>query len=406
MTPVEKQRNRHFCCFIASCPKCPPRDSSDHNESLKVLNHQMGCGISNRILPHPADIPCDVNLAVEQELLAARAEDEKIIKCLLLGISEVGKSTILKQMKLLYCNGFSEEERLHYSKLIHRNILDAIQTLIQACSQLNIQLETAHSKQAAQRIYIIQNNEENLSKTFNNSNLAELRSDMELLWQDAGIQLAYSRCSEFHLIDSAQYYLSNVDRILVADYSARDEDILRSRCSTTGINETTFCSDNLTVKLFDVGGQRGERKKWFHCFDNITAILFVASLAEYDLVLSEDRCRNRMKESLDLFEGINNLPWFAEINIILFLNKEDIYRQKIHKVDLGVYLPAYTGGFDYEAGLDFIQQQYFNRNSNENKSIYCHVTNATNTANIHFVWQTTKHTILQQTLLNHSNQLQ
>ena len=72
--------------------------------------------------------------------------------------------------------------------------------------------------------------------------------------------------------------------------------------------------------MFDcAGGQRGERKKWIHCFDGVTAIMFIASLNEYDQVLAEDRTRNRLKESLDLFEGIINLPWFKEAPIILFL---------------------------------------------------------------------------------------
>src|SRR3954467_7976686 len=80
----------------------------------------------------------------------------------------------------------------------------------------------------------------------------------------------------------------------------------------------------LLFRMYDVGGQRGERKKWIHCFENVTAIMFIASLSEYDQVLAEDRSRNRLKESLDLFEGIINLPWFNDAPIILFLNKDDL----------------------------------------------------------------------------------
>jgi hypothetical protein len=41
-------------------------------------------------------------------------------------------------------------------------------------------------------------------------------------------------------------------------------------------------------RLVDVGGQRSERKKWLHCFEDVTAILFCVALSEYDLVLIED----------------------------------------------------------------------------------------------------------------------
>jgi hypothetical protein len=40
--------------------------------------------------------------------------------------------------------------------------------------------------------------------------------------------------------------------------------------------------------MFDVGGQRSERKKWIHCFEGVTAIIFCVALSGYDLVLAED----------------------------------------------------------------------------------------------------------------------
>ena len=40
--------------------------------------------------------------------------------------------------------------------------------------------------------------------------------------------------------------------------------------------------------MFDVGGQRSERKKWIHCFEGVTAIIFCVALSAYDLVLAED----------------------------------------------------------------------------------------------------------------------
>ena len=41
-------------------------------------------------------------------------------------------------------------------------------------------------------------------------------------------------------------------------------------------------------RLFDVGGQRSERKKWIHCFEDVTAIIFCVAMSEYDQVLHED----------------------------------------------------------------------------------------------------------------------
>lgn len=108
------------------------------------------------------------------------------------------------------------------------------------------------------------------------------------LWMDAGVREAVSRSREFQLNDSAIYYFNMVDRMASHDYMPTDQDILRSRVKTTGITETTFRVGELTYRLFDVGGQRSERKKWIHCFENVTALVFLVSLSEYDQMLYED----------------------------------------------------------------------------------------------------------------------
>lgn len=46
--------------------------------------------------------------------------------------------------------------------------------------------------------------------------------------------------------------------------------------------------------MFDVGGQRSERKKWIHCFENVTSIIFCVALSEYDQVLLEESSQVRM----------------------------------------------------------------------------------------------------------------
>ena len=95
--------------------------------------------------------------------------------------------------------------------------------------------------------------------------------------------------------------------------------------------------------MLDVGGQRSERRKWIHCFDCVTAVLFCASLSEYDQTLREDDTQNRMKESLLLFDEICNSPWFRDTAFILFLNKTDLFRDKIQRVPLTVCFPQYNG---------------------------------------------------------------
>lgn len=66
-------------------------------------------------------------------------------------------------------------------------------------------------------------------------------------------------------------------------------------------SDVLFCGS-----MFDVGGQRDERRKWIQCFNDVTAIIFVTACSGYNLVLREDASQNRLRESLDLFRSIWN----------------------------------------------------------------------------------------------------
>lgn len=84
-------------------------------------------------------------------------------------------------------------------------------------------------------------------------------------------------------------YFEEIDRLFAADYIPNDQDILRSRFKTTGIVETTFDLGSYVCRMFDVGGQRSERKKWIHCFEDVNCLLFVVAISGYDQCLQEDR---------------------------------------------------------------------------------------------------------------------
>ena len=92
-------------------------------------------------------------------------------------------------------------------------------------------------------------------------------------------------------------FLDDLDRLGAKDYQPTEQDILRTRVKTTGIVEVHFSFKNLNFKLFDVGGQRSERKKWIHCFEDVTAIIFCVAMSEYDQVLHEDETTVNIQHS-------------------------------------------------------------------------------------------------------------
>ncbi len=86
-------------------------------------------------------------------------------------------------------------------------------------------------------------------------------------------------------------------RIASPEYIPTEADVLRARTKTTGIYETRFAMGQLSIHMFDVGGQRSERKKWIHCFENVTSIIFCVALSEYDQVLLEESNQVRRQPS-------------------------------------------------------------------------------------------------------------
>jgi GTPase SAR1 family protein len=314
---------------------------------------------------------------VEKTLDDGAKKAEREIKVLLLGAGESGKSTIFKQMKIIHHEGFNQEEREQFRDTIYGNILKAMKSLVENSLALDIPVEEPENRTRAESI----NNMDsdvliNVQKIWTQ----ELGKDIGHLWQDGGIKKTYERRNEFQLDDSAPYYFSDMDRISAPEYCPTQEDVLRSRVKTTGIVETEFPMGDKIIKMMDVGGQRNERKKWVHCFEGVAAIIFVINSSEYDQNCYEDNETNRMKESLQLFEETVNSKWFVETSIILFLNKIDLFKEKIAKRDLTVIFPDYTGGCNFENAAEFMSQKFEERNRfRDQKKIYTHHTCATDT---------------------------
>jgi guanine nucleotide-binding protein subunit alpha len=95
--------------------------------------------------------------------------------------------------------------------------------------------------------------------------------------------------------------------------------------------------------MFDMGGLRSERRKWIHCFQDVTAVVFLVAISEYDQLLPEDETVNRIHEALALFDSICNSRWFVKTSIILFLNKIDRFREKLTISPLKKYFPDFNG---------------------------------------------------------------
>ncbi|KAG8893275.1 Guanine nucleotide-binding protein alpha-2 subunit [Tulasnella sp. 403] len=271
-------------------------------------------------------------------------------RILLLGLDGSGKSTIVNQMKLIHLHGYSKQDLLSFCTIIYKNLVksaqDIILTMIHSASTVQTQQTECEN---AQRIlsYAVDSDPESLLDP-------EIAFAIESLVNDPIFPIVMDQSHTFYLMDSAEY-------------------------------------------MVDVGGQRSERKKWIHCFENVTSILFCASISDYDQVLLEENTQNRMHESLILFESVVNSRWFSRTSIILFLTKLDVFKAKLKKSPLEAHFPEYTGGADINKAAKYILWRFINVNR-KGLSVYPHVTCATDTSNIRLLFAAVKETMLANVL--------
>ena len=334
--------------------------------------------------------------AIDHQLEIHQLEHEFTIKILLLGASESGKSTIVKQMKIIHGDGYSQQELVDFTPVIYSNVTVSMWLVVNAMDKLGIPFANPVNQDHAQTIKSLYTSTTSLSTL-----PREAVNAFEALWADGGFQECFRRAYEYQLNDSAPYYFENLPRLLAPGYVPNEQDVVRSRAVTTGITETTFRLKSLrhTYTLVDVGGQRTERRKWIHCFHDVRAILFVCDLNGYDMTLFEDGETNRLEESLKLFQTVCNNKFFFRTSIALFLNKVDLFRDKIQNSDhhLRLFFPQYAGpDRDVDSAARFIQTEFMERNLNKSKIIYPHFTTATDTSNIKVVFKVVLDTIIRE----------
>jgi len=341
----------------------------------------MGCGGSRE--------ENKVSDEIDRKLFEEKKAFDNEVKILLLGAGESGKSTVAKQIKIIHMNGFTVDELSGYKLSIYNNLVICMRALVKAAGDLGFEIQET---EAAERLRRPEN------ELLHGPLTTKLAADIKALWEDPAIKQAYDHQCEFQLYDCAAYLFDNIDRISQEHYIPSVQDVLVTRVKTTGVSEIEFMVNDTKFKFVDVGGQRNERRKWMHCFQDVTAVLFVVALSEYNLKLYEDGTTNRMFESLKLFKEMCNNQWFINTAMIIFLNKSDLFAQKIPKYPLSETFPEYTGGADFDKAVKFIADKFESQNTNPNKPMYFHVTCATDTKKIEVVLDIVKDVIFRNIL--------
>ncbi|KAI8099059.1 guanine nucleotide binding protein, alpha [Halteromyces radiatus] len=324
---------------------------------------------SSLLSKHNAKV--ETSKTIDKKIHRDHKRMKKEIKILLLGAGESGKSTVLKQMRLIHAAGFREQERLQYRSIIYENIYSSMQMMILA-------LKTSSNVLDDPTLEVYLPLFENNLDLHHHPFPLEYLEPLQALWLDGGLQRAYHQSTTMAFQDNLPYFFQKLQVLWDRDYVPSDQDIIRSRVKTTGITGIKFSIGPFMYHLIDVGGQRSERKKWLHYFENVTAVLFVVAISGYDQVLIEDQDSNQMHEALMLFNTICNSSWFTTTSMIILLNKIDVFKRKILISPVSHYFVDYTGSDDnLEQTKAYFKKRFERLNQNSKKRIYTHFTDAT-----------------------------
>nr|CAG9553829.1 heterotrimeric guanine nucleotide-binding protein 1N [Dasypus novemcinctus] len=326
---------------------------------------------------------------------------KRLVKILLLGAGESGKSTFLKQMRIIHGQDFDQRAREEFRPTIYSNVIKGMRVLVDAREKLHIPWGDNSNQLNGDKMMAFDTRSPMAAQGMVETRVfLQYLPAIRALWADSGIQNAYDRRREFQLGESVKYFLDNLDKLGESDYIPSQQDILLARRPTKGIHEYDFEIKSVPFKMVDVGGQRSERKRWFECFDSVTSILFLVSSSEFDQVLMEDRLTNRLTESLNIFETIVNNRVFSNVSIILFLNKTDLLEEKVQIVSIKDYFLEFEGDPHCLRDVQkFLVECFRNkRRDQQQKPLYHHFTTAINTENIRLVFRDVKDTILHDNL--------
>ncbi len=152
-----------------------------------------------------------------------------------IGAGESGKSTFIKQMRIIYGSGFTEQDReREFTRVVFHNVYMAVQDLAKGMETTATNYHGDGPRQLA-----------NLIRHFDYYQLKDLGgpdrvAQIAQFWRDEGVRRCYERRNEFQLSDSAGYFLSSLDRIAAPGFIPTVEDVLRVRVPTSGIHEYCF----------------------------------------------------------------------------------------------------------------------------------------------------------------------
>ncbi|XP_065193644.1 guanine nucleotide-binding protein G(i) subunit alpha-1-like [Sycon ciliatum] len=301
---------------------------------------------------------------------SAHKRHGKMMKVLITGTEQTGKTTVSKAMKIALSGGLTKEEMDPIRSQIHANLLQIMQTSVAYMEELKMSFADSSLTGRCKNLQ-----EEVVGPTGHlDSTVFNLIED---LWKDSQVKECFEKVRTAHqfISDGAEYLLTNIQRYRAEKFDLTDSDILNVHLFHTDISELYFTFWKYEYAMYDFSSHSPLNEILFSKFNNVEFVVFCASLADYDVEDEESsdavgsstdeasspspRTTNRMHKSLELFDRFCQSSFIQNTFVWLILNKKDLFRHKLIHTPLTVCFPDYKGKrTDAPAACNYIKQKF------------------------------------------------
>ncbi|KAF2656343.1 guanine nucleotide-binding protein alpha-3 subunit [Lophiostoma macrostomum CBS 122681] len=308
--------------------------------------------------------------AMRSEAIDRRLEEDatslrRETKLVLMGAVNSGKELIMRQMKVIYAEGYPREERMGYRHAVRSTVRLLIHAMIDLLKDTGVNLSNDLNQDFAILLHEVET-----------VDLKHISPDavraVENIWHSESFSTLFVRNFEIDFPQYAAYFAHEILRIAANDFVPSEADIIRLNHSMGGIKELRFTWDELDVRLFNISGFIPDqfRKRWFHQLEGATALIYTVDVSSYDRPYFGQPTESQLLDDFATFESWANSPKFSGTSIVLLLNNFSRFREKLPHSPLSTFFGDYYPGPDPETSArQYILKRFKDVNRNR-LSIY------------------------------------
>ncbi|KAK6839426.1 guanine nucleotide-binding protein alpha subunit [Apiospora arundinis] len=170
-----------------------------------------------------------------------------------------------------------------------------------------------------------------------------------------------------------------------------------SNKSYVGFREITYDASDYSVHLIGISSGAW-RKKWTHLYEDMTGVVFIASLLDYDKRLMEDDNSTLLIHNMTVFNSVCNLKHAADRPILLVLSNCWAFKARVRVSPLSASYPIYDGSNDPQEAMNYLVNNFKDLDRRESGKLFVKVVDVVDMSTVREMLEGFESTILREAL--------